>query len=173
MLKLRALEIADLPYLYQWENDAAAWCDSDTHNPLSQHLLRDYIESSTGDIYKDGQLRLVIEVEQDASVVTVGCVDLFDFDARTGKAAIGMYLAPEHRGKGYGREALRQLETYAFSFLHLHQLYAIIGCDNAATTHIYEQVDYRLVAQLPDWIRRANGYVSAHVYSKINDFLYV
>ena len=82
-MKIRALEITDLPFLYQWENDAESWTDSDTHNPLSQRLLREYIESTTGNIFKDGQLRLIIEDEG----VTAGCVDLFDLDPRSRKAA--------------------------------------------------------------------------------------
>ena len=60
MIKLRKIEPSDLPFLYQWENDALAWADGANHNPLSQQDLRDYIASTTGDIYKDGQLRLVI-----------------------------------------------------------------------------------------------------------------
>ena len=61
MIKLRKLEPSDLPFLYQWENDASAWADGSNHNPLSQQDLRDYIASTTGDIYRDGQLRLIIE----------------------------------------------------------------------------------------------------------------
>ena len=61
MIKLRKIEPSDLPFLYQWENDAASWADGANHNPLSQQDLRDYIASTTGDIYRDGQLRLIIE----------------------------------------------------------------------------------------------------------------
>ena len=61
MIKLRKIEPNDLPFLYQWENDAASWADGANHNPLSQQDLRDYIASTTGDIYRDGQLRLIIE----------------------------------------------------------------------------------------------------------------
>ena len=97
MLTLRKIEPSDLPFLYQWENDATMWADSDTHNPLSRHDLHQYIENTTGDIYRDGQLRLIIE-SSEAGIM--GSIDLFDFDARNRKAAIGMYIAPEARGKG-------------------------------------------------------------------------
>ena len=86
MLRLRKIEPIDLPFLYQWENDASAWADSDNHNPLSQHELREYIDSSSGDIYRDGQLRLIIEDEGQ----TLGCIDLFDFDARNRTEDVGM-----------------------------------------------------------------------------------
>jgi diamine N-acetyltransferase len=81
----------------------------------------------------------------------VGCIDLFDFDARNRKAAIGMYIAPEERGKGVGKQAVQLLEDYAFGFLHLRMLYAIISVHNTACSHIYEQMGYTPSSVLKDW----------------------
>lgn len=147
MLRLRKIEPSDLPFLYQWENDATSWADSDTHNPLSRHDLHQYIENNTGDIYRDGQLRLMIE----QGGQTLGCIDLFDFDARNRKAAIGMYIAQEARGKGVGSEAVKQLLDYAFDFLHLRMVYAIISVNNQACSHIYEQLGFAPSSPLKDW----------------------
>lgn len=147
MIKLRKIEPSDLPFLYQWENDAAAWADGANHNPLSQQDLRAYIDATTGDIYRDGQLRLIIE--QDGQ--TLGCVDLFDFDPRNRRAAIGMYIAPESRGKGVGKEALRILEEYAFDHLNLRVLYAVISTKNIACTALYRDAGYQSSSPLPAW----------------------
>lgn len=148
MLKLRKIEPSDLPFLYQWENDATMWADSDTHNPLSRHDLHQYIENTTGDIYRDGQLRLIIE-SSEAGIM--GCIDLFDFDARNRKAAIGMYIAPEARGKGVGKKAVQQLLDYAFGFLHLRMVYAIISVHNLSCSRIYEQMGFSPSTPLKDW----------------------
>ena len=150
MLRLRKIEPSDLPFLYQWENDAMMWADSDTHNPLSRHDLHQYIENTTGDIYRDGQLRLIIE-ESQLSTKVVGCIDLFDFDARNRKAAIGMYIAPEARGKGVGKQAVQLLMDYAFNFLHLRMVYAIISVHNIACSHIYEQMGFTPSSPLANW----------------------
>ena len=163
-MKLRKIEPSDLPFLFQWENDATMWADSDTHNPLSRHDLHQYIENTTGDIYRDGQLRLIIEESQlstfnsqlstptsQLSTKIVGCIDLFDFDARNRKAAIGMYIAPEERGKGVGKQAVQLLEDYAFEFLHLRMIYAIISVHNTACSHIYEQMGYTPSSVLKGW----------------------
>lgn len=150
MLRLRKIEPSDLPFLYQWENDATMWADSDTHNPLSRHDLHQYIENTTGDIYRDGQLRLIIE-ESQLSTKVVGCIDLFDFDARNRKAAIGMYIAPEARGKGVGKLAVQLLLDYAFNFLHLRMVYAIISVHNIACSHIYEQMGFTPSSPLANW----------------------
>lgn len=146
MIHLRKIEPTDLPFLYLWENDAASWADGANHNPLSRQDLRDYITSTTGDIYKDGQLRLIIEEDG----VTMGCIDLFDFDPRNRRAAIGMYIAPEHRGKGVGKEAVRLLEEYAFGFLKMRVLYAVIATKNDACTALYRHAGYH-PSPLPNW----------------------
>jgi diamine N-acetyltransferase len=167
MIQLRKIEPQDLPFLYRWENDAAAWADGANHNPLSQQDLRAYIESTTGDIYRDGQLRLIIESYSAAVLqrsgltaersyspkdgLTLGCIDLFDFDPRNRRAAIGMYIAPEFRGKGVGHEAVKALEKYAFEFLNLRVLYAIIATSNTACTALYKNEGYRPSSLLTQW----------------------
>ena len=156
-LKLRKIEPSDLPFLYQWENDATMWADSDTHNPLSRHDLHQYIENTTGDIYRDGQLRLIIEDSQLSTFNTqhstqiLGCIDLFDFDARNRKAAIGMYIAPDARGRGVGKQAVQLLLDYAFNFLHLRMVYAIISVNNVACSRLYEQMDFLPSSPLRAW----------------------
>lgn len=155
MIKLRKIEPSDLPFLYQWENDASAWADGANHNPLSQQDLRAYIESTTGDIYRDGQLRLIIEStitdNRSPLTVTMGCIDLFDFDPRNRRAAIGMYIAPEYRGKGVGTEVVKQLEAYAFEHLNLRVLYAVIATNNAPCSALYRHAGYQPSSVLPHW----------------------
>ena len=167
---MRKIEPSDLPFLYQWENDATMWADSDTHNPLSRHDLHQYIENTTGDIYRDGQLRLIIEDSQlstlnsQLSTKIVGCIDLFDFDARNRKAAIGMYIAPDARGKGIGKQAVQLLLDYAFNFLHLRMVYAIISVNNVACSRLYEQMDFLPSSPLRAWTLEGD----AIVWQKMN-----
>lgn len=147
LIQLRKIEPSDLPFLYQWENDASAWADGSNHNPLSQQDLRDYIASTTGDIYRDGQLRLIIESEG----VTCGCIDLFDLDIRNRRAAIGMYISPEYRGQGVGKAALELLEDYVFNHLNLRVLYAVIATNNAACSALYRAAGYTPSTPLTAW----------------------
>ena len=169
LVKLRKIEPSDLPYLYQWENDAASWADGANHNPLSQQDLRDYIASTTGDIYKDGQLRLIICLNDQINEqivngkmvngATVGCIDLFDFDPRNRRAALGMYIAPEHRNKGIGRQAVEAIERYAFDFLHLRVLYAVIATNNTPCTALYRSAGYTPFGPLPSWTLESDALI--------------
>lgn len=147
MINLRKIEPADLPFLYQWENDAAAWADGSTRNPLSQQDLRDYIASTTGDLYRDGQLRLMAEDEG----VTIGCIDLFDLDPRNRRAAMGLYVVPAHRGQGWGKKMVGAMEEYAFSFLDLRTLYAVVAVSNEACSRLYQSLNYQPSSPLHNW----------------------
>lgn len=155
-IRLRKVEPRDLPFLYVVENDAGQWAESDTHNPLSHKDLSDYIETSTGDIYRDGQLRLIIENQAGESV---GVADMFDFDARNGKVALGLYILPERRSGGIACQTVELLQKYAFSFLHLQQLYAIISVDNAACMRLFEKLGFVHTATLVRWANNTDAAV--------------
>lgn len=169
MVHLRKIEPSDLPFLYQWENDASVWADGSNHNPLSQQDLRAYIESTTGDIYRDGQLRLIICLNdqinepmvngQMVNGATIGCIDLFDFDPRNRRAALGMYIAPEFRGKGVGKQALQALEQYAFGHLNLRVLYAVIATNNIACSALYRDAGYTPSSPLKGWILESDALI--------------
>ena len=151
---LRKLEPDDLPLLYQWENDADAWLDGDTHNPLSEADLRDYILRTTGDIYQDGQLRLMICLP--AQSEPVGCVDLYDVDIRNRKAAVAIYVAPEVRGQGVAQAALRKLKMYVTNILCFRLLYALVREDNKVSVKLFQSVGFQNVASLPNWVNEGN-----------------
>lgn len=155
MIQLRKIEPSDLPFLYQWENDSSSWADGANHNPLSQRDLRDYIESTTGDIYKDGQLRLIIEVDS----LTVGCIDLFDLDIRNRRAAIGMYIAPEYRNRGIGKQAVLALEDYASKQLDLRLIYAVIATTNIPCTQLYKNLGYEPSSVLKEWTLESDAII--------------
>ena len=61
-----------------------------------------------------------------------------------------MYIAPEYRGKGVGKEALRLLEDYAFGHLNMRVLYAVIATQNTACTALYRNAGYG-PSPLPSW----------------------
>ncbi|WP_302582389.1 GNAT family N-acetyltransferase, partial [Paraprevotella clara] len=103
-IRLRALEPEDLEWLYSVENDEELWQWGSSNVPYSRYTLKTYIAESRHDIYADGQLRLVIETEDEHLVL--GCVDLMDFSPRHLRAEIGILLFPEYRGRGVATKVL-------------------------------------------------------------------
>jgi diamine N-acetyltransferase len=156
IITLRALEPTDLDTLYQWENDTALWVVSDTVAPYSREALWHYLEQYTGDIYAQRQLRLMVTLNQDGT--PVGTVDFLNFDPLNNRAELGLFIAPEHRGKGLGRQALDLLTAYSREHIGLRQLYVFIAVDNEVCLNLFEDYGYRRVGIINSWVKRGNTY---------------
>lgn len=161
---LRALEPNDIELLYQIENDSREWVLSATNMPYSREFLANYILSTTGDIYIDKQVRLVISDENDAPV---GLVDLQNFDPKNLRAEVGIAILPDHRGRGLAVRALTELLCYAASTLHLHQVYAIIPVNNAASIAMVRKCGFLHQNTLKDWVFDGNIYQDALFFQRI------
>jgi diamine N-acetyltransferase len=157
-VRLRAMEPEDLDLLYRIENDIELWGVSSTNVPYSRYTLHDYIANSSGDIYTDRQVRLIIE---NAEGQTVGIADLVNFDAKNQRAELGLVIERAHRHQGYARSTLYQLAHYALHVIHLHQLYVVISTDNLSCISLFQQMGYQTTATLKDWLFDGHNYHDA------------
>lgn len=134
---LRALEPSDLDYIFEVENDEGLWEVGNTLTPYSRYILELYIAEGHRDIYEVKQLRMVIcDIETEHAV---GLVDLFDFDPKNKRVAVGIVIYPEEqKRKGYAIDALTLICKYAFNRLDVHQVYAGITEDNNASVALFE-----------------------------------
>ncbi|PBJ14626.1 GNAT family N-acetyltransferase [Flavobacterium sp. ACN6] len=164
---LRALEPEDLEFIYAVENDQNIWEVSNTQTPYSRFLIKQYLENAHQDIYEAKQLRLAIC--QDDDFPAVGLIDLFDFDPRNNRAGIGIVIQKnENKGQNIGSEALELLIKYAFYNLNLHQLYANIGVENAASIALFTKFGFEKIGIKKDWILHHNHYQDEAVFQLIN-----
>ncbi len=157
------MEPEDLDLLYQIENDKNLWGVGATNVPYSRYVLHDYVANSSGDIYTDKQVRLMVDCQQQ----TIGIVDLINFSPKHCRAEVGMVLMPSYRGKGLGEMILQELAQYAKTVLHLHQLYAVIGVDNAPAIHLFEKIGYSAGRVLTDWLFDGTHYQDAVLMQRV------
>ena len=157
------MEPEDLDLLYQIENDKNLWGVGATNVPYSRYVLHDYVANSSGDIYTDKQVRLMVDCQQQ----TIGIVDLINFSPKHCRAEVGMVLMPSYRGKGLGEMILQELAQYAETVLHLHQLYAVIGVDNAPAIHLFEKIGYSAGRVLTDWLFDGTHYQDAVLMQRV------
>lgn len=155
LIFLRAPEPEDLDLLYQWENMTHYWETGNTRQPYSRFALKKYISQCHRDIYETHQLRLMMVDNE--TTAAVGTVDLFDFDLHHSRVALGLFVAPEHKKKGYATAALHLIESYVFGFLKLNQLYCHIASTNTASIHMFTNEKFEQVV-LRNWIKTRNGY---------------
>ncbi len=152
---LRALEPEDLVAIHRIENDERLWTVSETITPFSLHSIKEYLANAHKDIYEVKQLRLAI-CDTDTKML-IGLIDLFDFDPYNARAGVGILIeSQENRGKGYGKEALALILTYAKTHLKLHQLYANILEDNAASIQLFTHAGFDVAGVKKEW-RRVSG----------------
>ena len=159
MLMLRALEPTDLDVLYRWENDERLWLVSSTITPFSRKQLWDYIENYDGDVFKNRQLRLMIQ--ELSSGVSVGTIDLYDFDPVNSRASVGILIDEQFRGMGLGAKAMKLFEKYCYRYLSLNQLVAIVALDNYESINLFETLGYRRVGVLKWWLKRGDEFCDA------------
>ncbi|MBO5539100.1 MAG: GNAT family N-acetyltransferase [Prevotella sp.] len=161
---LRAMEPEDLELLYRIENDTTLWNVGATNVPYSRYALHDFIANSSSDIYRDRQVRLMIDNDEHE---TIGIVDVVNFDPQHIRAEIGIVILGAYRNKGYGIRTLSQIEDYARNVLHLHQIYAIIGASNAVSIRLFNSLHYEQSARLRDWLFDGKTFHDALLVQKL------
>lgn len=167
-LILRAPEPEDLELLYKWENDTSIWQLSNTLTPFSKFALRKYIENSKQSIFESGQLRLMIGGI--SSGITIGTVDLFDFDPLNLRAGIGILIAePGSRKKGYASMAVEFMIDYCFNRLKLHQIYCNILSDNSDSIKLFTRLGFKQAGVKKEWIRSDNSFKDELLFQLISD----
>ena len=159
-VRLRAMEPEDLDLLYKIENDEQLWNVSTTNVPYSRYVLSDYIANAKNDIFADGQVRLIIENHDN---VSVGILDLVNFDSKHQRAELGIIILNEHRGKGYARSAVEKIIRHSREYLHLLQIYAYIDVHNTNSLKCLESIGFQKNAQLKDWFFENGQFHDAYV----------
>lgn len=165
-VRLRAIEPEDLEIIYSIENDSSFWQYGIATVPYSRYALRQYISTAQNDLFKDEQVRLVIEVKDAGGQWSAaGLADLFNFSPMHLRAEVGIVILPAFQQQGVGTQALKALEDYA-SRLFLHQLYAIVSTNNTPATRLFGQLGYQSSACLQDWLRKDDGFEDALLFQK-------
>jgi diamine N-acetyltransferase len=161
---LRALEPSDLHFLYTLENDPSFWLVSNTTTPYAKHVLQDYLDQATADIYTVKQLRLLVCTHQHQAV---GAIDLFDFEPRHQRAGVGIVIDSAFRQQGYATEALQLLLNYCQEQLLLHQVYCSIISTNKESLQLFKQAGFQVIGTRREWMKTATGWQDVMEFQKI------
>lgn len=136
LIALRAIEPTDLKLLFDWENNIDLWSVSNSQVPFSNYLLEEFVNAAHQDIYTNKQLRLMITTL--SSNQTIGVIDLFDFEPQHARCGIGIFIDEQFRGQGFAKQSIELIKTYAFSILHLKQIYVHVNASNKTSIALFE-----------------------------------
>tara|TARA_B100001250_G_scaffold325269_1_gene289036 strand:- start:4 stop:525 length:522 start_codon:yes stop_codon:yes gene_type:complete len=163
-IHLRALDLDDLDFLFEIENDRNLWKLSDTILPFSKKYLEKYIKESNLDIFSEKQFRFVICLENNNPI---GLIDLFDFDPVNHRAGIGIVIKNIYRMKGYASESIKLIEDISKKDLQIHQLYVNVAIDNTISLNLFKKLGYKKIGIKKDWNYINNHYVDEMLFQKI------
>ena len=168
IVRLRAVEPEDAELLYAWENDTSVWSVSGTTEPFSRAQMERFIAAQLqgGDLFRTGQLRLIVETRAEAR--PVGIADLFEFDPLNRRAGLGILIHDDAlRGKGYASDAVETACRYAREVLNLHQLWCNVGSDNAPSRRLFAKAGFAEIGVKRDWLWQPDGYGDEILLQKI------
>lgn len=97
-----------------------------------------------------------------------GAGGLNDIDKNEKKAEIGLWLLPEHWGKGIMKEALPLITTFGFEELHLNRIEGFVETDNSNCKKAMSKLDFQLEKTLMDFEIKNGVSINVDVYSKHN-----
>lgn len=168
-VKLRAVEPADIDFIYHLENDIQNWMASDHSAPFSRYAIEQYVLSIEQDIFALGQMRLIVESNDTSVKKNIGSIELFDADPLHRRAGIGINIIADEQQKGYASAALALMIDYCFTTLGMHQIFCNIAEENKASLKLFEKHGFQLIGLKKDWRFNNNSWKNEYLLQLINE----
>ena len=162
---LKGVEIDDLPFLEEIENNPENWLVSGTLIPFSRKSIEEYIYAIRN-LQTDKQCRWIICLIETNE--RIGAIDLFEYNAVHRRAGVGIIIDEKFRKKGFASMAIDLIIKYAFSHLNLYQLWACILDDNIASQNLFSKAGFELSASKKNWIFSGDMWHNEYIYQLIN-----
>jgi len=139
-VRLRSLRDEDLPQLARWEMDpATAATLTNWVIPPSEAAAKERIGKWCAN--DNGDVGFAIETLAEPPVL-VGSLQLVGVRPKDRCATLGIALAREHIGRGYGTDATRVIVDYAFREMGLHRIQLAVAPFNRAGIRAYEKAGF-------------------------------
>ena len=165
-ITLRCAEPQDAELIYCWENERDIWRVSGTHAPYSRFQIEQFLLSNN-DLAANKQLRLMIDLTE--SGITIGCIDIYDYDTINERASVGILIDKAHRRQGYAKAALALCVEYLFHDVMLHQVYCSIDETNTESQQLFLSQGFALCGRRKEWIKTPGGFIDELEYQKMNE----
>jgi RimJ/RimL family protein N-acetyltransferase len=148
VVRLRKLNPSDAPIILPHWNVY----DLDRYLPISRPMSNEdmvrYIESINEAFENNSMLTFGIETLEDGQLIGIISLGSISWISRFGEIGHFAVFDLEHRGKGYGADALRVLLNMAFSVLELHSVYLWVEAFNKGAISFYESIGFKSQGKL-------------------------
>jgi len=140
-IRLRAIEISDLPLFVRWLNDPEVRLGLQIYLPFSQTEEEKWYEGMLK--RPEEEHPLLIEIETPNGWVPVGNCGFFALNWRLRKAEIGIFIGEKkYWNQGYGSEVMRQVLKLGFEGMNLNRISLQVYTNNPRAIRAYEKVGF-------------------------------
>ena len=150
---------ADIDRLVAWISSPellGQWAGSAFDFPFTRAQMQAHLGATGG----RGE-RYVFKALHSESAEPVGHIELGAIDRAHGSARIGrVFVAPEHRGRGYGKQMTQHVLEIAFGRMRLHRVELSVFDFNVPAIACYERVGFQREGVRRDVYRRPDGFWS-------------
>ena len=134
---IRKVQSTDKKELLEIAQSGRAFHDPWISPPLTSHIFKLYLRRTQRDDHEG----LLLCSKADHGIVGVLNINTIVRGSFL-SASLGYYVAREHTGKGYMREGVELIKTYAFEDLGLHRIEANIQPDNERSIHLVKSCGF-------------------------------
>lgn len=152
LVRLRAIEPED-------RERAALWlADPDVTRYLTYRYPSgegDWLADTTPNSFANG-VRLAIDTTEGDHI---GAINLYRIRPEDRKAGLGIVIGSrEHRGKGYGRDAVRTMLAFAFGDMNLNRVWLTVIDEHAPAIACYKRCGFQEEARLRQEVYKSGRY---------------
>lgn len=163
-ITLRELTPATMsPNYVKWLND------SQVNQYLESRFMTHTVESATA--YVEGMLQssqdFLFGIFVDGQ--HAGNIKIGNIDKHHRRGDVGLMIGKEYWGRGVATEAIRQVEAYAFSILHLHKLWAGVYEKNSGSLKAFTKNGWHIVGKLEEHVLLETEYCACYLLEKLNN----
>ncbi len=134
-VELCPIEREDIDFLQQHINDPRIWRPIGRSRPMNRTQEESFYEDV---VCSDEPINLLIVAED----TRLGIISLTNIDFEHGHAEVGLWLAPEYHGQGYGTAAMELLLEHGFAELGLHRISSRVFGFNTPSQRLMERVGF-------------------------------
>ncbi len=166
-IRLRAIEPADAEHFIRWNLDSERARNLDfVWPPQSSASVQVWVEEKSRQKMENGAFHWLILDKNDAPV---GSISTHDCDPRNGTFSYGIDIAPEARGKGYARAAIRLVLKYYFGELRYQKVTVPIHADNPASVKLHEKLGFQREGTLRRMFFTQGKFVDVYWYGMTSE----
>ena len=98
----------------------------------------------------------------------VGTISLHEVDVLNDKVEIGIIISKFYQNKGYAKEVVKEVVSFAFNMLKVKRIEAKIMCDNLKSKKLFLSLGFKNEGILYSSVKKNNKYIDISLLSLLN-----